>query len=154
MDSFVIRAEYEEHNRRMEDEHVRLNKRVSKIEQALEENNKLLIAVERLASSMEVMQKEQKEQGERILKIAYGFNVCHYCCSWNFFGVRFKTNRDFLGGIRMFKNTVFKASVNTVEWLKKAGIRAIKTFAQTMASMITIGAAVNEVAGVPEVKSE
>lgn len=75
----------------------------------------------------------------------------------------------------MFKNTVFKASVNTVEWLKKAGIRAIKTFAQTMASMITIGAAVNEVdwkylvsvsivaglysiltsvAGVPEVKSE
>ena len=75
----------------------------------------------------------------------------------------------------MFKNTVFKASVNTVEWLKKAGIRAIKTFGQTMASMITIGAAVNEVdweylvsvsivaglysiltsvAGVPEVKSE
>lgn len=44
----------------------------------------------------------------------------------------------------MFKNNVFNPSVSTVNWFKKAGIRAIKTFAQTMASMITVGAAVNE----------
>lgn len=30
-------------------------------------------------------------------------------------------------------------------WLKSAGIRAIKTFAQTFASLMTVGAAVNEI---------
>lgn len=30
-------------------------------------------------------------------------------------------------------------------WLKAAGIRALKTFAQTFASMITIGAAFHEI---------
>ena len=75
----------------------------------------------------------------------------------------------------MFKNSVLKPSVNTLEWLKAAGIRAIKTFAQTAVSMITIGAAVSEldwayiasvsavaliysvltsIAGIPEVKGE
>ena len=31
------------------------------------------------------------------------------------------------------------------DWAKKAGVRALKTFAQTFASMITVGAAVSEV---------
>lgn len=31
------------------------------------------------------------------------------------------------------------------DWAKKAGIRALKTFAQTFASMIAVGAAVSEV---------
>ena len=39
----------------------------------------------------------------------------------------------------MFKNCVFKVSVDTKEWFKKAGIRAIKTMAQTVASMLTVG---------------
>lgn len=38
----------------------------------------------------------------------------------------------------MFKNCVFKADVNTVKWLKAAGVRAIKTVAQT--AIATIGA--------------
>ena len=37
----------------------------------------------------------------------------------------------------MFKNTVFNVSVDTKEWLKKAGVRAIKTVAQT--AVATIG---------------
>lgn len=45
----------------------------------------------------------------------------------------------------MFKNNVFKVSVNTKKWFKSAGIRAIKTFAQSMASLITVGAALNEI---------
>lgn len=45
----------------------------------------------------------------------------------------------------MFKNTVFKPSVNTVKWLKSAGIRALKTMAQTGVSMLTVGQAVMEV---------
>ena len=40
----------------------------------------------------------------------------------------------------MFKNCVFKPNVNTVKWFKAAGIRAIKTIAQT--AIATIGASV------------
>lgn len=75
----------------------------------------------------------------------------------------------------MFKNSVLRANVDTVNWLKKAGIRAIKTFAQTMASLITVGATITDIdwkyllsvsvvsgvysvltsiAGVPEVKAD
>lgn len=39
----------------------------------------------------------------------------------------------------MFKNSVFNVSVNTKEWVKKAGIRAVKTVCQT--AIATIGAA-------------
>lgn len=45
----------------------------------------------------------------------------------------------------MFKNSVFKPSVNTVEWLKRAGIRSVKTMAQTAVAMVTIGLGVTEV---------
>lgn len=34
---------------------------------------------------------------------------------------------------------------NTLEWIKCAGIRAVKTFAQTALSMLTIGQAVIDV---------
>ena len=40
----------------------------------------------------------------------------------------------------MFKNCVFKPSVSTKEWCKKAGIRAVKTMAQTAGGMLVIGA--------------
>lgn len=33
---------------------------------------------------------------------------------------------------------------NIVKWLKCAGVRAIKTFAQTAASLITVGAMITE----------
>lgn len=36
----------------------------------------------------------------------------------------------------MFKNSVFKPNVNTVNWLKSAGIRSIKTMAQTFIATI------------------
>lgn len=75
----------------------------------------------------------------------------------------------------MFKNSVFNLSVDTVNWAKAAGIRAIKTFAQTAVSLITVGNMVTSlnwaeivgisttsavvslltsVAGIPEVGSE
>lgn len=74
----------------------------------------------------------------------------------------------------MFKNSVFNVSVNTVNWIKKSSIRAVKTFAQTLTGFITIGAAMKDidwgfalsvsaaaciasiltsVAGIPEVKN-
>lgn len=39
----------------------------------------------------------------------------------------------------MFSNNVFNVSVNTKKWIKKAGVRAVKTMAQTF--IATIGAA-------------
>ena len=75
----------------------------------------------------------------------------------------------------MFKNCVFKVSVDTQKWLKAAAVRAIKTVAQT--AVATIGTAMvmgavdwqyvasasvlsgvvsvlTSVAGIPEVKEE
>lgn len=45
----------------------------------------------------------------------------------------------------MFKNNVFNSNVDTIEWMKKAGIRALKTAAQTALSMLTVGQAVMDV---------
>lgn len=36
----------------------------------------------------------------------------------------------------MFKNCVFKPSVNTIEWCKAAGVRAVKTVAQAFVASI------------------
>ena len=63
---YVGRKEYDEHNLRMEDEHKRLNTRLKTVEDALKQQNKLALAVEKLALNMEQMLKEQQKQGERI----------------------------------------------------------------------------------------
>ena len=74
------------------------------------------------------------------------------------------------------KNCVFKANVDTVRWFKAAGIRAVKTMAQTAVAVIGTAAVVSSVdwklvvssavvaggvvslltsvAGIPEVKEE
>ena len=44
------------------------------------------------------------------------------------------------------KNCVFKPNVNTIEWLKAAGVRAVKTMAQT--ALGTIGASASVLSGV------
>ena len=45
----------------------------------------------------------------------------------------------------MFRNCVFKVSVNTQKWVKAAGIRALKTVAQTAVAVIGTGAVVSAV---------
>lgn len=75
----------------------------------------------------------------------------------------------------MFKNCVFKMSVSTQKWIKAAGVRAIKTMAQTAVATIGTAAAMGSVdwklvvsasalagilsvltsvAGIPEVENE
>lgn len=75
----------------------------------------------------------------------------------------------------MFKNSVIKVSVDTKKWLKKAGVRAVKTIAQTFVATIgtaTVMGAVDwkmvlsasvlagilsvatSIAGIPEVEAE
>ena len=66
---YVALIVYEDHNKRMEDEHHRMNHRIMELEKTHEENHKLLISVEKLALCMENMQKEQAEQGERLDKL-------------------------------------------------------------------------------------
>lgn len=45
----------------------------------------------------------------------------------------------------MLKNCVFKVSVDTKKWMKKAGIRAIKTVAQTAVATIGTATALGQV---------
>lgn len=45
----------------------------------------------------------------------------------------------------MFKNCVFRPNVDTVQWYKKAGIRAVKTMAQTAVALIGTSAFINSV---------
>lgn len=45
----------------------------------------------------------------------------------------------------MFNNNVFKINVDTIEWIKAAGIRALKTMAQTAVAVIGSSAALGEV---------
>ena len=41
----------------------------------------------------------------------------------------------------MFKNNVFKVSVNTKKWLKATGVRCLRTFATTMVALLPTTAA-------------
>lgn len=45
----------------------------------------------------------------------------------------------------MFKNCVFKASVNTKKWFKAAGVRAVKTIAQVFIASIGTAAIMQDV---------
>ena len=45
----------------------------------------------------------------------------------------------------MFKNCVFKPNVDTIKWIKAAGVRAIKTVAQTSVAIIGTSATMGNV---------
>ena len=45
----------------------------------------------------------------------------------------------------MLKNCVFRAAVDTIQWVKAAGIRAVKTMAQTFVATIGSAAVMGEV---------
>jgi hypothetical protein len=63
---YITRGEHEEFAKRISDEDARQNKRLSTIEKALEQQNKLALSVEKMAVNMEQMLKEQQKQGERL----------------------------------------------------------------------------------------
>ena len=54
-------------------------------------------------------------------------------------------NKIHLDRRNKMKNCVFKPSVNTQKWAKAAGIRAIKTMAQTAVAVIGTGAVISAV---------
>lgn len=63
---YLSKELHDEFAKRMEEEHTRQNKRIANLETKLEENNKLLSSVERLAISVENMQKQLTTQGLKI----------------------------------------------------------------------------------------
>lgn len=69
MSEYITRQEHDEFAKRMEDEHARASKRITIVENEVRESNKLIIAVNKLASAIEGMQRELGQQGERIEKI-------------------------------------------------------------------------------------
>ena len=66
MNTPLTRAEHVEFAKRMEEEHTRLNHRVKEVEDVVKQINNLTISIQKLASSMENMLKEQEKQGERL----------------------------------------------------------------------------------------
>lgn len=68
-EDFITRKEYEEHNRRMDDEHKRVHHRITEVHDEVKKFGAIAISVEKLALNMEMMLKEQTEQGERLEKL-------------------------------------------------------------------------------------
>ncbi len=66
MEGMITRAEHEEFRRRMEEEDDRQNKRIELLEESVRQTGTLTASVERLATNMENMLKEQEKQGERL----------------------------------------------------------------------------------------
>ncbi|MDE7029469.1 MAG: hypothetical protein K2P63_05740 [Lachnospiraceae bacterium] len=66
MDDYINRKEHEEFARRQDEENNRQNRRIDLLEQSVEKMGALTTSVEKLATNMESMLKEQEKQGERL----------------------------------------------------------------------------------------
>jgi hypothetical protein len=66
---YIGRQEHNEFAKRMEEEHTRQNKRIGALEKAFEQQNKLVLSVERMSINMESMLKEQKIMGEELKEL-------------------------------------------------------------------------------------
>ena len=66
MDTPITRAEHEEFRRRIEEEEHRQNRRLDIAEGNISKLMELTASIERLATNMENMVKEQERQGDRL----------------------------------------------------------------------------------------
>lgn len=64
--NFLPMAVHQEYAKRMEDEHKRQNKRITDLEDKVEDIGSLTASVESLAKSVEQMAKAQEKQGKRL----------------------------------------------------------------------------------------
>ena len=65
----ITRGEYEEVIKRVEAEEKRQNKRLDTLEESMSTLTELTISIEKIATNIEVMQKELTKQGARLEKI-------------------------------------------------------------------------------------
>lgn len=63
---YLLMSVHEEFSKRVEEENNRQNHRISKLEMAIEQITIIATSVERLATNMEHMVKEQARQGENL----------------------------------------------------------------------------------------
>lgn len=63
---FLLKSVHEEFAKRISEEHSRQNHRIEALENTLSQILNMSASVERLATNMEHMVQEQKEQGERL----------------------------------------------------------------------------------------
>jgi uncharacterized membrane protein YukC len=66
---YITREEHEEFCKRMEEEHARINCRMTTVEKATLQLNTMALSIEKLALNMEFMVKEQQAQGKRLEKL-------------------------------------------------------------------------------------
>ena len=66
MEGDISRAEHEEFRRRMEEHNARQDKRIELLEGNVEKLGSLTASVEKLATNMENMLREQEKQGARL----------------------------------------------------------------------------------------
>lgn len=66
MDAPITRAEHQEFAKRQDEENKRQNRRIDLLEQNVEKMGALTTSVEKLATHMESMLKEQEKQGKRL----------------------------------------------------------------------------------------
>ena len=64
MENCIARAEHEEFAKRIDAENTRQNRRIEALEQSVDRFGRIASSVERLATNMEGMLKEQERQGE------------------------------------------------------------------------------------------
>ena len=65
-EEFVLKAEYDERMRRIDDENSRQNHRIGKLEDVFEKINELTLSVREMATTMASMQQELQKQGKRL----------------------------------------------------------------------------------------
>lgn len=66
---YVTKVEYEEFTKRMDDEHNRQNHRISEMEENFRQIHALTLSIEKMAISIENMDKSIKRQWEHIEKL-------------------------------------------------------------------------------------
>lgn len=69
MDDFITRAEHREFAERIDAENNRQNKRIDKLERDVSDITQLTLSVQKIANSVENMQKELCAQGQRLKDI-------------------------------------------------------------------------------------
>lgn len=69
MDDCLTLAQHKEFAQRIDEENKRQNERLTALENTVREINKLVVSVERMAVSMQMMGEEQKRTNERLDKI-------------------------------------------------------------------------------------
>ena len=69
MDEYITRREYMERTGRTDDKMHNLDRRLSKVEELSDKLTDMAITMKGMLTTLENMQKEQSEQGERLRKI-------------------------------------------------------------------------------------